>query len=294
VAGRGLIVETVGPKGAPDLTLRNVARKDIRFLFDSLTYLQATRQRPLRSYRDEIGRPQAIGYSGECAAPFLKPSGEHNREVVFAVPPAVPDTIDKARHLLDKNWDTKSELLQVAVGEWLQKLGLATSVKSVLSSGSKNLLQMLVTLENQGAHDLSEVGFGISQLIPVLVAGLMQVQGSLLIVDLPEAHLHPLPQAKLADFFCSLALSGRFALIETHSEMFFHRLRLRAEMHSELANMIQVYFIDPPSQGACCEPRPVGLRGNDEPHWPPGFLQEAWETEAWIEIVREARRENQR
>jgi predicted ATPase len=284
----GLIVETVGPKAGPEVTLLNVARKDIRFHLENLSYLRATRQRPIRSYKNETARPQLIGYAGECTAGVLRQHGE--QEVVFAAPSEIPDTVDKARSILGTKWGEKRLGLQVAVGEWLQILGLAESVESLPSSGNESLLQIRVTLENQKSHDWSDVGFGVSQLIPVLTAGLMQPQGGLLIVDLPEAHLHPLPQSRLADFFCSLALSGRSVLVETHSEMFFHRLRLRAEMHSDLAELIQVYFIDPPTQGNCCEPRPVGLRGSDEPHWPEGFLQEAWEMESWIEVVRQAKR----
>lgn len=287
-----LIVETVAPKGGSEVTLRNVARKDIRFLLENLTYLRATRQRPIRSYKNETARPQAVGYAGECAAGVLNQCGQ--QEVYFALPPGIPNTVEEAKHLIEMKWAEKRESLQIAVGEWLDRLGLAKSIESVPLSEGDPRLQIRVTLENQSSHDMSEVGFGVSQLIPVLTAGLMQAAGSLFIVDLPEAHLHPLPQAKLADFFCSLALSGRCVLVETHSEMFFHRLRLRAEMNSELEEKIQVYFIDPPRQGACSEPQPIGLRGNDEPRWPPDFLQEAWETEDCIEVVRQARREAQK
>jgi predicted ATPase len=93
----------------------------------------------------------------------------------------------------------------------------------------------------------------------------------------------------LADFFCSLALSNRFSLVETHSEMFFHRLRLRAEMDEKLARSIAVYFIDKPKGGYCCNPRNVELSLDKQFTWPVGFFQEAWETESQIEIVRRAR-----
>jgi predicted ATPase len=123
------------------------------------------------------------------------------------------------------------------------------------------------------------------------VGGLTQPEESLFIVDLPEAHLHPRPQAELADFFCSLALSKRSVIVETHSEMFFHRLRLWAALNQELANKIAVYFVDPPNpNNICVEPRPVGLAFQDELTWPKGFLQEAWEMESQIKAAREARR----
>jgi predicted ATPase len=151
-------------------------------------------------------------------------------------------------------------------------------------------LRLTVSLDDGVAHDITEVGFGISQVFPVLVGGLLQSPDSIFIVDLPEAHLHPRPQAMLADFFCSIAMSGKSAIVETHSEMFFHRLRLRASMCPELADKIAVYFIDEPSDGECGLPRRVGLTLKEEPRWPRGFLQEAWEMETLISLVRAARR----
>jgi len=142
---------------------------------------------------------------------------------------------------------------------------------------------------------LVEVGFGNSQVLPVLTAGLLQPEGSLFVVDLPEAHLHPRPQADLADFFCSLALSGRFSLVETHSEIFFDRLRLRAEMDDDLKNKIAVYFIDKPGDdGLCRQLRPVGLGLDEQFEWPAGFFQEALLNEEQIEAVRQSKRQTTR
>ena len=178
------------------------------------------------------------------------------------------------------------------MGLWFEYLGLARNVETRGSRRSPERIDVKVALHDPGAwRDITEIGFGISQVLPVLVGGLLQKEGGLFIVDLPEAHLHPKPQAELADFFCSLALSGRPCLVETHSEMFFHRLRLRAAMNSELMEKIAVYFCDPPApDGLCRSPRRVGLSFEDELKWPQGFLQEAWEMESEISIIREARR----
>lgn len=160
----------------------------------------------------------------------------------------------------------------------------------VKQSGASNDLQLRVAPNGQSPHDITEIGFGVSQVIPVLVAGLLQPKDSLFIVDLPEAHLHPRPQGAIADFFCSLALAGKTSLVETHSEMFFHQLRLRAAMDPRLMENIAVYFIDRPVDGICSKPRLVDLGYEGELQWPEGFLQEAWETESSISAVREAQR----
>ncbi len=149
----------------------------------------------------------------------------------------------------------------------------------------------MVTLRGQERHNVTEVGFGVSQVVPILTAGLLQPKGSLFVVDLPEAHLHPKPQAELADFFCSLALTDRYSLVETHSEMFFHRLRLRAEMIPALKNEIAVYFLDGSRGSPCCtSPRWIGLGLDDEPEWPADFFQEGWDMEVQIGSLRRARK----
>jgi predicted ATPase len=170
-------------------------------------------------------------------------------------------------------------------------MGLASAVRARPSERNPSLLQLRVSLIENQPHDITEVGFGVSQVLPVVVAGLTQSEESLLIVDLPEAHLHPKPQGYLADFFCYLALTGKTTLIETHSEMFINQLRLRAALTPDLLGKIAVYFIDSPDEDGCCnEPRPIGLGFEDEMRWPAGFMQEAWDIETRISVAREATR----
>jgi len=283
----GLVVRTVQHLGHTIVPLNNQPRETIKSLLTNLGYLRAVRKRPSRSYKDDVGLRQAIGYEGEWTATVLQEQGPN--QIVSRRPPPIPDSVETARKTHNEpRRENQSSLLE-GVGWWLQQLGLATSVETVRLPEDKRRLQIRVTLPHQRACDITEVGFGISQVLPVLVSGLLQPHNSIFVVDLPEAHLHPLPQARLADFFCSLALSDRLALVETHSEMFFHRLRLRAEMEPELKDKIQVYFIDQPKNGICCKPRPVGLGYDQELDWPVGFFQEGWETETQINVVRQAR-----
>lgn len=283
----GLVVKAVTPTSGTPRVLSGAASEDLTSLLQKLTYLRATRKRPSRGYQNGAGKQQKIGYSGEWTPSILLRRGDE--QVTYREPPAVPQSTDEAR-TADYDWKRKRETLRNAVGSWLSRLDLATSVETIARSSPDAAVNMRVTLEGQAQHDITEIGFGVSQVIPVLVAGLLQPADSLFVVDLPEAHLHPRPQAALADFFCSLALSGRSALVETHSEMFFHRLRLRAAMNPKLIDDIAVYFIDRPKDGICCPPRAVGLRYEDELRWPEGFLHEAWETETYISAVREAQR----
>jgi predicted ATPase len=95
-------------------------------------------------------------------------------------------------------------------------------------------------------HDLTNVGVGVSQVLPIVLMALLASTGSLLIFEQPELHLHPRVQTRLADFFISVALSGRQCLLETHSEYLIHRLRRRvAEAEgAALTKLSKLYFVE--------------------------------------------------
>ena len=274
------------PNGA-EIKFNSKAVVEIRSLLQDLTYLRASRERPIRGYARARSEQKFIGYAGEKVASVLLNRGD--QEGRFVSPPPPISAIRKKDFQI--GWQERVTTLQDATSEWLEHLGLAghAQVSGSERYGSEHV-DIRVTLQSGGkSRDITEVGFGISQVLPVIVGALLQAKSSLFIVDLPEAHLHPRPQAEIADLFCSLAMCGRSALVETHSEMFFHRLRLRAAMDPELMKRIAVYFVDAPNaDGTCRPPREVGLSFDEELTWPAGFLQEALESEIQIKSVRKA------
>lgn len=288
----GLLLKSITHAGGTTFLLSGKAREELDFLLRNLSYLGPSRRRPLRSSPAKPAggsySPKEIGYSGEWIASVLNRRARES--VRYAKLPRIPKTIVEARESQNEKPTLILDTLQRSVVEWLQHLGLGTSLRSEFCESGPGELEILITVPNQRERNLVDIGFGTSQILPILAAGLLQPPGSLYIVDLPEAHLHPRPQAELADFFCSLALSDRFSLVETHSEMFFHHLRLRAEMDDDLKDRIVVYFVDNPEDGVCCPPRKVGLGLDEQFHWPRGFLQEAWEIEEQIEAVRQSKK----
>jgi predicted ATPase len=69
------------------------------------------------------------------------------------------------------------------------------------------------------------MGFGLSQVLPVIVQCVAARPGSLLIVEQPELHLHPRAQAELGNLFTAIAQKGVHCFIETHSEHLLLRLQ---------------------------------------------------------------------
>ena len=118
--------------------------------------------------------------------------------------------------------------LHTALSFWIKHLKLAESLDVKDIAKRLNLFEVDVTGAGRGTTaNLADVGFGISQVLPVLVQGLLMRRGGIYLVQQPEIHLHPDAQAGLADFFIYLASYGVITVVETHSEYLLLRLRRR-------------------------------------------------------------------
>jgi predicted ATPase len=139
--------------------------------------------------------------------------------------------------------------------------------------------QVLAGLGRGKDVTIADLGFGVSQLLPILVLCLQAEAGSLLIFEQPEIHLHPRIQANLADFFLGAAQLNRGCiLIETHSDHFINRLRRRIaeDTTDTLRDLVGVHFVRGRAggRGASIEQLQVDRYGAIE-NWPPDFLPEA-------------------
>jgi len=75
-------------------------------------------------------------------------------------------------------------------------------------------------------HNLIDVGYGVSQVLPLLLELLIEDGYPRFLLQQPEVHLHPSAQAALGSLFCSTAASGRQLIVETHSEYIIDRVRM--------------------------------------------------------------------
>lgn len=100
--------------------------------------------------------------------------------------------------------------------------------------------------ENGTKTTIRHVGFGISQVLPIIVEGLIMEDNSTLILEQPEIHLHPKIQSLLFDFLSSLTLQGKKVIVETHSDHFITRMRRRVaeDMKNIMSKIINLTFIE--------------------------------------------------
>ena len=135
----------------------------------------------------------------------------------------------------------------------------------------------------------SEVGAGISQLIPVVVAAI-EGRGGLTLVEQPEIHVHPAMQVGLGDLLIEAASregSRRTLLVETHSEHLILRLlrRIRETTQKELAedapafreDKLSVLYVEANPGGVRVRRLRVDERGEFVDRWPKGFFAERME-----------------
>ena len=89
------------------------------------------------------------------------------------------------------------------------------------------MINRLLVTQNNLSLDIPDVGFGISQILPIIVQGFLAGSDSLTIIEQPEIHLHPKMQADLANLFSDIiSYHNRNLIIESHSEYMLRRLRL--------------------------------------------------------------------
>ncbi len=88
----------------------------------------------------------------------------------------------------------------------------------------------------------NNVGFGISYVLPIIVSGLIAEEGCLLIVENPEAHLHPSGQSRIGQFLAQIASSGIQVIIETHSEHVVNGIRIATLKKAIPNNLISINF----------------------------------------------------
>ena len=117
-------------------------------------------------------------------------------------------------------------LLLQAVQDWMSAIVGAVEIR-VTSNGNcpPSIWYKRPGVTNEWVLS-TNTGFGISYTLPIVVAGLLSQPGGFLIVDSPEAHLHPAAQTALAKFLAWVASAGTHVIIETHSDHIIDGIRL--------------------------------------------------------------------
>lgn len=224
---------------------------------DQTFYLGPLREHPRREYVWTRSRPSDVGQRGEKAI-----------EAILAATAA-----GEMRNLKPK---ARLKSFQEMIAYWLRQMGLIHSFQVDEIRPGTNLYQAKVRVLRSGTEVLlTDVGFGVSQVLPVLTLLQYVPEGSTVILEQPEIHLHPLAQAGLADVVVNVAQHRRVqVIVESHSEHFLLRLQRRIADETIGADQVQLYFCRPMKGASKLERLNLDLFGNIT-NWPENFMGDA-------------------
>lgn len=225
---------------------------------DKVFYLGPLRESPKRDYLWARSRPQDVGIRGDKAI-----------DAILAAT-AAGETRNRA---------PKARLrpFQEMVAYWLQHMGLIHNFKVVEIAPGSNRWQAQIQVRGGGPTVLlTDVGFGVSQVLPVVTLLQYVPEGSTVILEQPEIHLHPLAQAQLADVIINAAVHRRIQVVlESHSEHLLLRLQRRVAEKAVLNSDLSLYFCDVKDGHSHLEPLRVDMFGQID-NWPEHFMGDAF------------------
>jgi predicted ATPase len=234
-------------------------------LFDKrFHYLQAERLGPRTSYDMsdyQARRLGQLGSKGEYTAHFL--AINQDKDVLQT----------KLRHPM-----AKSNALSSQVEGWMREVSPGTRIK-INSNSDIGLMSLQYFYGDSNPYRTTNVGFGISYTLPIIVAVLASSPGTLIIIENPEAHLHPKGQVKMGELLSLAASCGIQIVIETHSDHVLNGIRLAVHGGKLKPEDVQLhYFQRQEKQGQAVteviSPR-IDRNGRID-KWPDGFFDE-WE-----------------
>ena len=243
---------------------------------NKIRYIGPLREEPHLQYDPYIESSTSIGIKGENSAGVLFNS--KNMVLKFIN----PHYFDQKGEIVIKNF-----YFFDIVNEWIRYIGVADSV-DIVFNGRYGYELKINSLTKNTRNDLTNVGVGVSQVLPIVLACLLAPEESTIIIEQPELHLHPAMQSKITDFFVATILCNKQVIIETHSEHIVNSLRLRTVKNptaKSINDQIKIYFtenlnedIDDYKKGNTVF-RPLEINEYAAmSDWPEGFFDESSKT----------------
>ncbi len=223
-------------------------------LFSRVFYLGPLRDYPKRQYQWAGAQPADMGRRGERVVEALLASRESG--VTYSLGRGI-----------------KRQTLEQRVAWWLKELELISSFEvRPITEGGK-LFQVWVRRHPRAAEVLiTDVGFGVSQILPVITLCYYAPEDSTIILEQPEIHLHPRVQAGLADVFVEVVRQRRVQIIlESHSEHLLRRLQLRVAEEKLASDEASLYFCSTEKGESRLMPLELDIFGNIV-NWPKDFF----------------------
>lgn len=190
-------------------------------LMSSISYVGPLRDRPRRRYQWQGSSPTFVGPRGESTVAAILAARRQSRTI-------------------------KTRGFEENLGYWLKRMGLIEQFAVVEIGSRTNLYELRVSAAGIATSvSITDVGFGISQVLPVLVQVFYAAPGTPVILEQPEIHLHPVAQSALGDVLLGAVKdNGTQLIVETHSEHLLHRIQRRIAEEGISKDDVALYFIE--------------------------------------------------
>ena len=208
--------------------------KNFTLFTENFQYLNAERIGPQHSYvssSTHIETLKQIGSKGEYAVHYLNVfgTGERIESEILHHPAA------------------RSKTILHEVDAWLGEISPGTKLNTTEVPGTEMVLldiQFETKLDFTNRFRPVNVGFGISFVLPVILALLLSKKDRLIIIENPEAHLHPRGQAELGKLIALAARAGAQLIVETHSDHILNGIRVAVKNNVIPKEDARIYFFD--------------------------------------------------
>ena len=197
--------------------------------YDGLQFIAPLRQMPERNYFIK-GNVDSVGIAGEDT-PYLlaKLKGQ----------PISTDMGGLWRDKLPSYFTVQKTTYDDIINQWTNHFNLGDL--EIDGNGANVSISM-------SGHNIADVGFGVSQILPIITQGIIMHKQQTLLIEQPEIHLHPQMQMDMADFLIQLAKTNRNIIVETHSDHIINRIVKRImetrEEINDISNYVKIYFIN--------------------------------------------------
>jgi predicted ATPase len=252
--------------------LRNLSGKEksaqTSLFADDFQYLQAERFGPRVMFEMsdyQVRQRKQLGVRGEYTAHFLslfEREKIHSKKLAF---PDVKKVAEASHDLIDQ------------VEAWLGVVSPGTRIHSVPQSEIDSV-RLRYSFPGVGGRSneyrATNVGFGVTYALPVIVALLASPSKSLILLENPEAHLHPKGQAKIGELIARAVASGSQVLVETHSDHVLNGIRLAVHGGILAPDDVQVHYFSRVKESEIEVVSPKIDRNGRFDFWPEGFFDE--------------------
>lgn len=229
-----------------------VARIRLRRAFSSFDSLSPVREKPERTYLYSGETAERIGTTGANTALLL-----------------ANDTSKRGG---------ESKGIEEYISRWFQVTGIAQAIR--IDSISPRHFELVLVDFDGAKHNLSDVGFGCSQVLPVLASALNvfsrssgpEARSPVLLIQEPEIHLHPNAQASLGSFFAGVVPADGQIFLETHSDNLILRLARHVADGTISDQQLKIFYVHRKEAESLVHDIEVQEDGTFSSDWPGGFF----------------------